>query len=126
MKKDKIREHLGKHLHELSSGDLHILYSMLSGLKPNSDSAEVHAIHDSICDVVLQLLINGPSCNVPLEKLRAVAVPNPRMPRVLRWYIESVPDASFPSAHVTDWANMIPDEKRKQWLREADEFDREA
>ena len=31
MKKDKIREHLGKHLHELSSGDLHILYSMLVG-----------------------------------------------------------------------------------------------
>ena len=126
MKKDKIREHLGKHLHELSSGDLHILYSMLVGFKPDTDSQAAHDTHDAICDVVLQLLINGPSCNVPLEKLRAVACPNPRLPRVLKWYVESVPGASFPSDMLTNWSQMIPTEKREQWRNEAEIFDREA
>ncbi len=126
VQKDKIREHLGKHLHELSTGDLNILYSMLIGLKPATDNADSHQVHDAICDVVLQLLINGPSCNVPLEKLRAVEVPNPRMPRVLGWYIEAVPDAGFPRDMVNDWHTMISESKRSQWRREADEFDREA
>lgn len=41
MKKDKIR----KHLHELSSGDLHILYSMLVGFKQDTDSQAAHDTH---------------------------------------------------------------------------------
>lgn len=126
VQKDKIREHLGKHLHELSTGDLNILYSMLVGLKPATDDKEAHQIHDAICDVVLQLLINGPSCNVPLEKLRAVEVPNPRMPRVLTWYTEAVPDAGFPREMVNKWYTMISDSKRSQWRHEAEVFDREA
>jgi len=42
VQKDKIREHLGKHLHELSTGDLNILYGKMIGLKPVTDSAEAH------------------------------------------------------------------------------------
>lgn len=75
---------------------------------------------------VMQLLINGFSCNVPLEKLRAVGVPNPRMPRVLKWYDEAVPDLGFRREMVSEWHTMISDSKLSQWRNEADVFDCEA
>ena len=75
---------------------------------------------------MLQCLVTWNTSNAPLEKLRAVAVPNPRMRRVLEWYINSVPGATFPREMLDSWSQMIPEEKRRQWEKDALEYDVES
>lgn len=123
MTKDKVREQLGPHLHALSAGDISLLYSLLLGLEPAGGDRAARETHDAVCDVLLQLLINSRASNLPLEKLRAVEVPNPRVKVLLAWYARTVPGTHLPPEVLDSWATLISAEKRAQWRRDAEEAD---
>ncbi|MEM7408508.1 MAG: hypothetical protein AAF458_24695 [Pseudomonadota bacterium] len=123
MTRDKVREQLGPHLHALSAGDISLLYSLLLGLEPAGGDTAARNTHEAICEVLLQLLIASPASNLPLEKLRAVEVPNPRMKTMLAWYARTVAGTHLPAEVIDSWARLIPAEKRAQWRRDADEAD---